>query len=155
MELIVSPGLETVRWYGRGPGETYVDRAFDRVGIYSSTVSGEWVEYSRPQENGNKVDVRWIELTSENGLGLRAEGMPLLSVAARHAPKNGLEQSSYSFQVARHPEIYLNLDLRQMGVGGIDSWSRLAYPMEAYRISGNEAHSYRYRLKPIARRGPS
>ena len=36
MELVVSPGYERIKWYGRGPAETYVDRAFERIGVYSS-----------------------------------------------------------------------------------------------------------------------
>ena len=84
LEFVASPGLEHLAWYGRGPAETYSDRAFERVGVYRSTVGREWVEYSRPQENGNKTDVRWVELTNAQGLGLRAEGLPLLSVVARH-----------------------------------------------------------------------
>jgi beta-galactosidase len=148
-ELVVSPGLENISWYGRGPAETYVDRQFERVGIYSSTISNDWVDYSRPQENGNKVDVRWVTLTNDSGLGLRAEGMPLLSVSARHVTKTDIERASYSFELPRRPETYLNLDLKQMGIGGIDSWSRNAYPMEAYRLPSNQPYSYRYRLRPV------
>ena len=71
LELVASPGLERLSWYGRGPAETYSDRAFERVGVYTSTVGREWVEYARPQENGNKTDVRWVELTNEQGIGLQ------------------------------------------------------------------------------------
>jgi beta-galactosidase len=149
MELVVSPGFERITWYGRGPAETYVDRAFERVGVYSSTVSGEWVEYSRPQANGNKTDVRWVELTNEKGLGLRAEGMPLLSVEAHHASRRDIERAAYTYQITQHPEVYLNLDFRQMGAGGIDSWSRQAYPMEPYRIPGDKPYSYSFTLRPV------
>jgi beta-galactosidase len=149
--LVVSPGLENLAWYGRGPAETYVDRAFERVGIYRSTVNGEWVEYARPQENGNKTDVRWAELTNPQGIGLRAEGMPLVSVSARHVSAEDIERAPYSIDLPKRLETYLNLDLAQMGVGGIDSWTKLAYPMEAYRIAGNEPHAYRVRLLPVAR----
>jgi beta-galactosidase len=152
MELIVAPGFERITWYGRGPAETYVDRAFERVGVYSSTVGAEWVEYSRPQANGNKTDVRWVELTNDKGIGLRAEGMPVLSVEARHASQREVEQAAYTYQITQHPEVYLNLDLVQMGVGGIDSWSRQAYPMEAYRVPGDKPYSYSFRLRPIERR---
>lgn len=149
MELLVSPGFEHIRWFGRGPAETYIDRAFERVGVYSSTVGGEWVEYARPQANGNKVDVRWVELTNDNGVGLRAEGMPLLSVEAKHASGRDIDGAAYTWQIADRPEIYLNLDFRQMGAGGIDSWTRQAWPMEPYRIPANQAYSYSYRLRPI------
>ena len=149
MELVVSPGYERIRWYGRGPAETYVDRAFERVGVYASTVSAEWVEYARPQANGNKTDVRWVELTNERGVGLRAEGLPLLSVEARHASWRDVEQAAYTWQIARRPEVYLNLDFKQMGVGGIDSWSRAAHPMAPYRLPSNQPYSYSFRLRPI------
>jgi beta-galactosidase len=152
-ELVVSPGLENISWYGRGPVETYVDRQFEKVGIYASKVAADWVDYSRPQENGNKVDVRWVSLTNDAGVGLRAEGMPLLSVSAHHVTKADIERASYSFELPRRPETYLNLDLRQMGIGGIDSWSRNAWPMDAYRIPSDQPLSYKYRLRPVD--GPS
>jgi beta-galactosidase len=152
MELVVSPGLEQIAWYGRGPVETYIDRAFEPVGLYRSTVQDQWVEYSRPQENGNKVDVRWVELRDGKGVGLRAEGDALLSVAARHATKDDMERAAYSFELPRRREIYLNIDWKQMGVGGIDSWTRLAYPMEPYRIPPDQRYSYSYWLKPVGGR---
>ena len=149
MELVMSPGYEHITWYGRGPAETYVDRAFERVGVYASTVDAEWVEYARPQENGNKVDVRWVELTNDRGVGLRAEGLPLIGVEAHHASRRDIEAAAYSYQITKRPEVYLNLDLMQMGVGGINSWSALAYPMAPYRIPAGEPHRYSFTLKPI------
>ena len=149
MDLVVSPGLEKLSWLGRGPKETYVDRQFERVGLYTSTVRDQWVEYSRPQENGNKTDVRWIALTGPTGVGLLAIGEPRLSAEASHNTTGDLEGASYSFQLPRRAETYLHLDLQQMGVGGINSWSALAWPMAQYRISGGEPHQYRFRLRPV------
>lgn len=61
-----------------GPNPTYIDQNVERIGIYKSTVKDEWVEYSKPQENGNKVDVRWIEFTNDTGTGVRftADSLP-------------------------------------------------------------------------------
>jgi beta-galactosidase len=148
-ELVVSAGLEQITWFGRGPEETYIDRAFERVGRYSSTVAGQWVEYSRPQEHGNKVDVRWMTLTNADGIGLMARGLPLLSVRASHAPKADVERAAYTFQIPRRPETFLNLDLRQMGVGGVNSWSEQAWPLAPYRIPANEAYRFSYSLAPV------
>ncbi|MBP1601886.1 MAG: Beta-galactosidase, partial [Acidobacteria bacterium] len=148
-EIVVAPGLENITWYGRGPVETYIDRQFERIGVYRSTVDREWVEYMRPQENGNKTDVRWVALTNAQGLGLLAVGAPTLSVAARHFSKDDMERAGYTFQMQPHAEIFLNLDWKQMGVGGIDSWSSNALPMEPYRIPSGQAYSYRYRLTPV------
>jgi beta-galactosidase len=148
-ELVVAPGLENLTWYGRGPKETMIDRQFERIGVYHTTVDKDWVEYMRPQENGNKTDVRWVKLTNAQGIGLMASGAPTLNVTARHFTKDDLERAAYTFQMKRHPEIYLNLDWKQMGAGGIDSWSPNAYPMAPYRIPSGEEHSYRYRLSPV------
>ena len=148
-ELVTAPGLENITWYGRGPVETYIDRQFERMGVYKSTISEQWVEYSRPQENGNKTDVRWVALTNALGVGLLAVGDPVLEVAVRHCAKEDLERAGYTFQMQPHPEIFLNLDWKQMGVGGIDSWSPNALPMEPYRIPSDRAYSYRYRLTPV------
>ena len=151
-ELVAGPGLEKITWYGRGPASTHNDRAFERVGVYSSTIDAEWVDYSRPQENSNKTDVRWVTLTNGNGIGLRAAGDALLSVGATHYPKNEIEDAEYSWQLRRHSEVYLNLDFKQMGAGGIDSWSPKALPMQPYRIPGDRPYSFRYRLSPVGGR---
>ena len=148
-ELVLAPGLENVTWYGRGPAETYIDRQFERIGLYKSTLDQEWVEYSKPQENGNKTDVRWVALTNAQGIGLLAVGAPTLSVAARRYTKEEIDRAAYSFQMQRHPQIYLNLDWKQMGVGGIDSWSANAWPMPPYRIPAGQAYSFKYRLSPV------
>lgn len=148
-ELVVAPGFENITWYGRGPVETYWDRAFERIGLYQSTVDKEWVNYSRPQENGNKVDVRWVRLTNANGVGLQASGSPTLSAGARHYAKEDMERAAYTFQMQPRPQIFLNLDGKQMGVGGIDSWSQNAWPLPAYRIDGNAEQRYTYRLTPF------
>jgi len=135
-ELVLAPGLVNLAWYGRGPVETYIDRQFERVGVYQSTVNRAWVDYSRPQENGNKTDVRWVALTNAQGIGLLAVGAPALSVAARHYTKEEIDRAGYTFQMQRHPQVYLNLDWKQMGVGGIDSWSANAYPMAPHPHPG-------------------
>ena len=148
-ELVVAPGLENVEWYGRGPQETMIDRQFERIGVYRGTVDQQWVEYMRPQENGNKTEVRWVKLTNPAGVGIRATGASPLNVTARHYTKTDMERAGYTFQMKRHPEVYLNLDEKEMGAGGIDSWSPNAYPMAPYRISGDEEHSFRYTIAPV------
>jgi beta-galactosidase len=150
MELIMAPGFENIDWYGRGPAPTYIDRNYERIGVYSSTVDDQWSEFSKPQENSNKVDVRWVSLTDEDGMGLLAVGSPLLSVSAYHYPKDEIESVDYTFRMTRQMQIYLNLDLKQMGVGGVDSWSPNAYPLNPYRIRSNQSYSYKYRLIPVS-----
>lgn len=147
-ELVVPAGFKTMTWYGRGPHPTYSDRQFERIGQFSGTVDEQWIDYSRPQENGNKVDVRWMSLTDKDGDGLlfSAEGGPL-AVGAKHYSQETMEASDYSFQMQRSDEIYVNIDHKQLGVGGNNSWGAIALPV--YQLK-NEAYTYSYRIRPIS-----
>jgi beta-galactosidase len=147
MQMAMPAGFEQVAWFGPGPEETYADRNEARVGRYGGTVDGQWTEYSKPQENGNKVDVRWIALTNKAGVGLLAVGMPRLSAAARHCTHEDIWNARHTHELARRPETVLNLDYGQMGVGGDDSWGALAH--EQYQLPA-KAYQYRFRLRPFS-----
>jgi len=146
--LELAPGFENMTWYGRGPEENYVDRNSEMVGIYSSTVADSWVEYSRPQENGNKTDVRWITFTDHNGKGIRFTGDPLISTSASHYHRDDMERSRYTWQMEKRSNVFVNVDYRQMGVGGINSWSPRALPEPGFRVT-NEPITFTYRIEPI------
>jgi len=148
-QLELSPGFHNMQWYGRGPEPTYADRESERIGLYSSIVSDEWVEYSRPQENGNKTDVRWITFTNDTGKGVKFSGHSPLSVAASHYSRDDMERSRYTWQMEAKASVYLNIDYQQMGVGGINSWSPQALPVEGFRVN-NEPMSYSYRIEPVS-----
>ena len=63
-EWILDGSLNQITWYGRGPEPTYSDRKQAPLGVYSSSVADQFVRYFRPQENSNKVDVRWVAVTN-------------------------------------------------------------------------------------------
>tara|TARA_X000000950_G_scaffold56528_1_gene68061 strand:- start:1775 stop:2233 length:459 start_codon:yes stop_codon:yes gene_type:complete len=110
-------------------------------------VDDQWVDYPRPQENGNKTDVRWAALTDAKGHGLfiAAEGSPL-GVGARFYSTETMRRSKYSFEMQRSDAIHLNIDAGQSGVGGINSWS--AAPLEEHRLN-EKVYEYAYRLIPF------
>jgi beta-galactosidase len=146
--LTLAPEYDQVEWYGPGPQPTYVDRNLEKVGLYQTTVAEDWVEYSAPQENGYKTDVRWVTFTDDEGRGIRFTGAPLIGVSANQYDREEMERSRYTFQMAPQPEIYLNIDHKQMGVGGYDSWSRNALPVEKFRVK-TEKMNYTYRISPV------
>jgi beta-galactosidase len=146
MLMAMPKGFETIRWFGRGPQETYWDRCDARVDLYEGTVDEQYFDYSEPTESGNKVDVRWVALTNDKGIGLLAIGMPHLSVNALHYKAEDLEGPKHIYQVKRRDNIYLNLDYRQMGVGGDNSWGARTHP--EFTLPGNEKYSYSFVLRP-------
>lgn len=112
-----------LEWYGRGAHESYDDRkesAF--VGIYSGRVADQHFPHVMPQENGNKTDVRWIKLLSEEST-LRFSGMPLINVNVQDYSTEALNASKRTHTLKRGDKTWLHIDYRQMGLGGDDSWS--------------------------------
>ncbi|PAZ14383.1 beta-galactosidase [Streptomyces sp. SA15] len=148
--LLFLPGrLEQLRYYGRGPEENHWDRNYGTdVGIYSGTVSGQWTSYIRPQENGNKTDVRWIALTGRDGTGLLVSGEPLLEVNASHFTPEDLSSGvRHDYQLTPREEVVLRVNHRQMGVGGDNSWG--AHTHDEFKLFANRDYSYSYRLRPL------
>ena len=126
LSLIVPGRYENLRYYGRGPWENYVDRSTASfLGIWNSTVTDQFVDYVRPQDNGAKSDVRWLELTDVCGRGLRFSASVPLFMQALHYGWEDLEFARHRPGAERHravlrprPDTCLNLDLRQNGLGG-------------------------------------
>jgi beta-galactosidase len=148
MQLVVPGGFETVTWYGRGPHESYWDRkAGARVGVWSGSVDDQFVDYSEPQENGNKTDVRWVSLTNDEGAGLLVVGAPLIAFSAHHYTTDDLENAKYSYQMEYREDITFNIDMQQTGVGGDDSWGARTHDEYTLRP---EPLSYSYRIRPLA-----
>lgn len=142
-------------YYGRGPHENYSDRNTSSfVGLYSDKVENQFYKgYIRPQESGNKTDVRWLSLTDDQDKGFRIEGLqPLSFTAINHSTEDldpGLtkkQQHPTDLPVRRN--VFLNIDLKQRGVGGDDSWG--AYPHRQYRLM-DKKYSYSYIIKLLTK----
>jgi len=146
MQTAVPDEFSTMTWFGRGPHETYWDRKTGAaVGLYSGPVAEQIHEYVRPQENGNRTDVRWVALTNRDRAGLMAVGMPFLSVSAWPYTMESLEGAAHPHELVRSDSITLNLDYKQMGVGGDNSWGARTHP--EYSLPP-EPYSYSFLLRP-------
>ena len=147
--------LEGMRYYGRGPWENYVDRCTASfVGLYSSTVSEQYVDYVRPQDNGYKSDVRWAEFYAKGRArqGIRFSGSVPLFMQALHYGREDLEYARHLNGQIRHrtplvprEEIMLNLDVRQTGLGGASCGP---VPMAKYRFDPSAPVSWTLRIEP-------
>jgi beta-galactosidase len=105
-----------VEWFGRGPNEAYADsRQAAAIGRYRYTVDEMQTPYVVPQENGNRTDVRWVELTDDNGQGIRIEGA--FDFAARRWTTEALDEAEHTIDLEPTDWIYLNLDIAQNGLG--------------------------------------
>ncbi len=148
-QLQIPASFDYVTTFAR-EGETYVDRNFEPLSQYATTVDDLWIDYSRPQENGNISDVRWITFTNDNGFGLKFSGEDLLNASARYYSYKEMQEAAYSFELVKGNKIFVNIDHKVMGVGGDNTWSTTAQPRPPYRI-GNKAYEYTYVISPYVK----
>jgi len=148
MQMAVPGRFNKFTWLGRGPHETYWDRKTGAAfGLYSGHVNNIIHRYVRPQENGNRSDVRWMALTDREGVGLVAVGMPAIDVSAWPFTMQDLEKAKHIHELPQRDTITVNLDYKQMGVGGDDSWGARTH--SEYTLPAKSYH-YRLRLMPYA-----
>lgn len=143
--------FENISWYGRGPLENYIDRRYGSdAAIYSQPLEQFMEPYVVPQENGNRTDVRWMALTN----GSKREGLivvadSLLSMSAWPYTEANLQDAKHTNKLKDAGYLTLNIDLVQMGVGGNDSWSDVAAPLEQYQVPAKQ-YRYGFWMLPVA-----
>jgi len=146
------PGdFDEVTWFGRGPHESYIDRKTSAaVGLYHGSVWDQTFQYVRPQETGNKTDVRWMAL-SNGKIGLMVKGSPTFDGSVHQYPYEDLDyvprgQKHGKLNLQQKDQVDWLIDLKQMGVGGDNSWG--ARPHDQYTLSpGN--YDYSFMLVPF------
>ena len=137
MKMTLPGSFNEVEWFGRGPHESYWDRKTSAaVGHYSGTVWEQTFPYIRPQETGNKTDVRWMAIKGDS-LGLMAIGKPTFDGSVHQYPYADLDyipKSQRHGKLDLHPKNQVDwlIDYRQMGVGGDNSWG--ARPHDDYTL---------------------
>ena len=149
--------IDTVQWYGRGPHESYADRKTGAaLGLWRGRIADQNHDYMRPQETGNKVDVRWMEVSQAGSGGLRVTGDTPLSMNALAFPYDDLSRRApgtrRSSDIVPHGHDTLLIDSAQSGVGGNTAWDATGRPLMPYRIP-LEPRSFGFVLRPFAGAG--
>ncbi len=112
------PGLEAAEWFGRGPVETYPDRRrAGAIGRWQSTVADLYVPYGRPQENGGRNGVRWLELSDGSGRGIRLTTDRPCQVSATHYRDGDLAAVTHDVELRPRPETIVHVDVAHRGLG--------------------------------------
>jgi len=145
--------FKNISWFGRGPFETYFDRKTGaKVDEYSGSVMEQYHPYIRPQENGNKTDVRWVALTNGEGIGLFVAGAELMQVSAHHFKLEDFDpgpqkKQRHTSDLKKRDLVTLNIDHKHMGVGGDTSWGARVHPQ--YTIPAKE-YSFKLVIRPFS-----
>lgn len=117
-------------------------------------MTDQFEPYVRPQDNGYKCDVRWVEFTDKKGQGVRFSASEPLFVQALHYGFEDLEfarhragQKRFNSPLAPRDEVCLNLDVRQLGLGGASCGPK---PMGKYIFPICETR-WCMRIEPVSR----
>lgn len=148
MLLEMEKQFEHITWYGRGPHENYWDRDTGaKIGRYSGKVADQFIPYLRPQECGNKTEVRNATITNKEGIGLYFSGDPTFEWSALPYSPADLEEHDHPYKLPESDKVVLRMNYRQMGVGGDDSWGAKTHP--EFTLPSNKVYSYSFRLKAL------
>ena len=148
MQMRVPQMLNNLTWFGRGPHETMLDRKSGAaLGVYKGKVKELIHQYVRPQENGNRTDVRWAALLNDNDIGLLIsdEGDTYLNVSAWPYSMEDLENAKHIHELPTRENITFNIDLNQQGVGG--DIPAMAMLHDKYKMHRNIEYRYSFCLR--------
>lgn len=153
MKMVVPEGYENITYYGRGPEENYIDRKTgSKIGVYKDTVTNSFSsKYVRPQENGNKTDVRWTALTNgENGKGIMVVADETMETSALHYRAEDInavwKNLGHPYQVPTIDDTVLTVDYAQRGLGNASCGPG---PLGEYILDKGETYTHSFRITPI------
>ena len=162
LEFAMSGEYSNINYFGYGPYENYSDRnSSSLMGLYSQRVEDQYhYGYVRPQESGTKTEIKWMQVTDDNGVGFQLTSDVKFSASAlpfhwsemdvyrlNNRQAHSLELRSKVFEGQRSlGKTWVNVDLKQMGLGCINSWGRL--PIEEYLVKPQE-YQFKLCISPV------
>ena len=143
------PEFENIVYYGAGPYESYPDfLAQSRVGVYAARTDTLAGRYIRPQESGNRTDVRWAAVMNAAGAGVM--------FMADTAPINfgGKRFKDTALETFKHPEdvktdenaVYYSVDGYMLGIG---SNSCGPVTTDEYKLKCDRTYTYSFKMIPF------
>lgn len=155
MELTMPGIYDELTVYGRGPVENYADRkAGASIGLWTQNVADQYYSYIRPQESGNKTDIRFMKVLSPAGNGVELRSDKAFSASAlpflTEDIDDGVDKSQHrhSGELEARNLTNIHIDALQSGLSCEDSWG--AVPRPEYRLPYGD-YSFNFVIRPIVR----
>jgi len=148
MVFVMPKGTEQFTYFGKGPGESYVDKNVStHVDLFKTTVTDNFEPYVRPQENSSHVDTRFAKVYSRSGHGLMFafENPKGGSVNAQHYSSRQLSETAHDYELVPDEKTFVSVDYMMSGVGSNSCGPQLD---PKYRLK-HESFSYTFYVKPV------
>ncbi|WP_298502520.1 glycoside hydrolase family 2 TIM barrel-domain containing protein [uncultured Maribacter sp.] len=135
MQFAIANQYNKLSYFGKGPQPNYQDRNYGaKIGLFSGNAKTMSNAYAFPEEYGNHTETRWFTLQNNNKKGVTIKGAKPLSFSVLPNSTSDLQKANHTNELPNREELTVSIDLKQMGVGGDDTWSLRAEPHEEYRI---------------------
>ena len=162
MQMAMPGEYSTVEYFGNGPFENYSDRnSAALMGHYVQRVEDQYhYGYARPQESGTKTGLKWVKVLDDNGAGFEITSDAKFSASALPFSVAEMDVRAMNNEQAHSLELkglakenvrtlgktHVNFDLRQMGIGCVNSWGQ--WPLDEYMIPAAE-YQFFFALRPV------
>ncbi|CAI8764626.1 beta-galactosidase subunit alpha [Bacillus pseudomycoides] len=118
LEMRLPKQYQNVSWFGRGPGESYVDsKEANKIDLYEMTVKDLFFPYVFPQETGNRTDVKWVSLYDQYHVGFVAHSTQDFNFSALPYTTEDLEKAEHLYELQEREFVTFHLDYKQNGLG--------------------------------------
>ncbi|MDE7111360.1 MAG: discoidin domain-containing protein [Muribaculaceae bacterium] len=128
--MTLPSNLSNYTYYGRGPVNNYNDRKTSQnIGLYKSTVADQFVPFPKPQDMGNREELRWNALTDANGNGVQFVAVDgTMSASALPWTDNEMTLAAHPYQLPVSKGTFLHIDKKVTGLGGASCGQGIALP---------------------------
>ncbi len=121
-------------YYGMGPYENYCDMHHaSMVDWYESDADSEYVNYIMPQEHGNHIRTKVLNIKN----GLSFEAVESMEFNVSHYSSDMLMKATHQNQLTKADYTNIRIDYKNSGVGSNSCGPEL---LEKYRLSEKEIH---------------
>ncbi|QIW15598.1 beta-galactosidase [Pasteurellaceae bacterium RH1A] len=131
LRLILPKTYQQARYFGMGPGETYVDKcSHGKTGLYHTTPAQNFVNYLRPQEGGSHYGTHYVILED-----LLVNCHRPFSFNLSPYRQETLMATKHSYELPESQETVLCVDYKMSGIGSHSCGPALK---EKYRFNPTE-----------------
>lgn len=140
--------MSKVRYYARGPRSSYIDRLDgEDFGIYETTVKDMYEPFAHPQSNGNRIGLRWLTLTNNEGNGVKVETSGDVAFSLTPWTDAELRATRHEWELPTSNRVVAHFDAIQQGLGNKSCGPG---PLPKYEIQKGKTYSNIVRFIPFS-----
>lgn len=140
--------LSKVSYYARGPRASYIDRLDgEDFGLYETTVKDMYEPFAHPQSNGNRIGLRWLTLTNNEGNGVKVETSGDVAFSLTPWTEAELRTARHEWELPTSNRVVAHFDAIQQGLGNKSCGPG---PMKQYEIQKGKTYSNIVRFIPFS-----